>query len=773
MGAENSLLEDCDIGKALPVVSNVDWIVRKATRRSHKKTTTPQLLSSSSLAVFTLKKKEKRREDDIIQLNAKQLKSLRHPGILQYITSGHSSDGSYLVTEYVTPLECTLQQLSPIEICSGLHNIIEALVFLHEKVKISHNNICKSSIFVTNDGSWKLGGFEHACHFKDLTAKFLDNCRALRCEKTISPEEKAGNLCVEVNAEHVFDAYAFGIVSTELLERLQELGDVSKPFELHVQDEYLSLNSKQRSKLSSLLNNRIFKYENHFLEIKQFLKNITVKSPQEKQEFFSCIVSMLSMLPEDLIGNRLISLLLSRFVVLDENAVEMLLPSLLIPRPEKGEIMNPKLSTNLSVFSKCSFKKYVIPELTKIFQVRELNIRCLLLKYFSTYVKLFDRNDIEEIIFPQLLLGLRDINDSLVSASLYALGDLVPILGGDVVIGGPQKPYFKEGKPKFQTKEFQEIGNGPSLSDVMNKSLLKDYTMSKMLSLKMEKKCTDKLMATQDNSYPPKDSEDIRKLVQDKTVITNASPCKSQSRIISEDTVYMEEKICPEINPELKEFLHEQDWPDWDSSSWNDKDYLKIKEIKSAAEFQQMSSVINSTAKCIEMDLTEEVDCINAVNKIYSNPIIINKEEESYGKSHQDKNNYWEINGPNPLLTSGQTDTTIKKDASYASSFLKNISQKSLGEEYDIMHIKVTKKKDEIDYFVDMQPVILPTPKDEVLSLPVDPRKDLDILPEADNTSSTKDKLSFAVSEDAAEVDTTGWDDDDLNWDDVLDTKIN
>ena len=65
MGAENSVLEDCDIGKALPVVSDVDWILREAVRKSN--TTTP----SSSLAVFTLKKKDRRRECDIIQLNAK------------------------------------------------------------------------------------------------------------------------------------------------------------------------------------------------------------------------------------------------------------------------------------------------------------------------------------------------------------------------------------------------------------------------------------------------------------------------------------------------------------------------------------------------------------------------------------------------------------------------------------------------------------------------------------------------------------------------------
>ena len=64
--------------------------------------------------------------------------------------------------------------------------------------------------------------------------------------------------------------------------------------------------------------------------------------------------------------------------------------------------MDEKSSTLKSIFSKASFKKYVIPELKKIFQVRELHIRHLLLKYFSNYVELFDRNDIEEIIFPQV-----------------------------------------------------------------------------------------------------------------------------------------------------------------------------------------------------------------------------------------------------------------------------------------------------------------------------------------------------------------------------------
>lgn len=35
---------------------------------------------------------------------------------------------------------------------------------------------------------------------------------------------QAGNLCIEANFEHVFDAYAFGILAEEFLEQLQELG---------------------------------------------------------------------------------------------------------------------------------------------------------------------------------------------------------------------------------------------------------------------------------------------------------------------------------------------------------------------------------------------------------------------------------------------------------------------------------------------------------------------------------------------------------------------
>lgn len=62
MGAETSILENCEIGAKLPLKADVDWVVQEAVQKS------PNL---PRLALFTKKKKDRRREVDVIALNAK------------------------------------------------------------------------------------------------------------------------------------------------------------------------------------------------------------------------------------------------------------------------------------------------------------------------------------------------------------------------------------------------------------------------------------------------------------------------------------------------------------------------------------------------------------------------------------------------------------------------------------------------------------------------------------------------------------------------------
>jgi SCY1-like protein 3 len=60
---------------------------------------------------------------------------------------------------------------------------------------------------------------------------------------------------------------------------------------------------------------------------------------------------------------------------------------------------------------------------------------------------MFSIPQLEEAILPLVLLGIRDNNDEMVSATLKALADLVPILGAAKVIGKNRRKIFTDGSP--------------------------------------------------------------------------------------------------------------------------------------------------------------------------------------------------------------------------------------------------------------------------------------------------------------------------------------
>ena len=51
----------------------------------------------------------------------------------------------------------------------------------------------------------------------------------------------------------------------------------------------------------------------------------------------------------------------------------------------------------------------------------------------------------------QILIGLRDSNDAIVSATFHGLASIVPILGGSVVVGGERAKYFSDSRPSVST----------------------------------------------------------------------------------------------------------------------------------------------------------------------------------------------------------------------------------------------------------------------------------------------------------------------------------
>lgn len=140
----------------------------------------------------------------------------RHPSILKYISSWHRSAKFHLVVEEVTPLFLALSNQSLLQICIGLHSILKALCFLHEKAAVNHNNVCVASIYVTKDGSWRLGGMEYLCRLADISADYLSKTREHRYKKALDPDED------KVRRFDAIDVYAFGVLAEEVLKKRKE-----------------------------------------------------------------------------------------------------------------------------------------------------------------------------------------------------------------------------------------------------------------------------------------------------------------------------------------------------------------------------------------------------------------------------------------------------------------------------------------------------------------------------------------------------------------------
>ncbi|XP_050578151.1 protein-associating with the carboxyl-terminal domain of ezrin isoform X4 [Bombus affinis] len=341
---------------------------------------------------------------------AKNLMLYRHPCILKYVSSWSKGSKFFLATEQVKPLIQSIETQNTLQICMGLYSILRALVFLHEKAFVSHNNLCESSIYVTPEGCWKLGGLECLCKFNDLTSSYLQKIKSYRYEKAISTNEDA---TITLKNFTTIDVYAFGVLAEDIL-RQKDPDDVPS-----------------------------------LLEFKQFCK----ENLQNPDPSLRTLITQLRMFPENIVAEQLGRLLLSRMVLLDTTAQEQLLPFILKPKDGND-------NTDINLFSISTFKVYLVPKLLQMFCIRDVSIRLVLLSYFNSFVHIFQVDELKSQVLPELLVGIKDTNDHLVSATLKALADIVPILGAATVIGGNRGKLFTDGRPnKLKDKKTKNSIN--------------------------------------------------------------------------------------------------------------------------------------------------------------------------------------------------------------------------------------------------------------------------------------------------------------------------
>ncbi|KFQ55056.1 Protein-associating with the carboxyl-terminal domain of ezrin, partial [Nestor notabilis] len=696
----------------------------------------------------------------------KHLKTLRHPCLLRFLSCTVEANGIHLVTERVKPLEMVLETLSSAEICAGIYDVLLALIFLHDRGNLTHNNVCLSSVFVSEDGHWKLGGMETVCNFSEATPEFLCHVKSVRDQSCIPCEEMSADFKILPSSYgHARDAFAFGATVENLLTVLndQVSADILSSFQQTLHCTLLNPDPKCRPPLSSLLSHEFFR--NDFLEVVNFLKTLTLKSEEEKTEFFKKFQSLLYqfLVNKELIATRLVPLLLNQLVFAEPVAVKSFLPHLLGPKKEQiGE------SQTSCLLSPALFQTHVIPVLLKLFEVHEEHVRMVLLSHIHAYAELFSREELKNIILPQVLLGLRDTSDSIVAITLHSLAVLVSLLGPEVVVGGERTKIFKSSVPSFMKTADLSPEDSPShvLSNQRNQTLrpLRNNSSVFPISGNVPVK---KLSVQQDHPLALKTGE------QDIQSPLNGIPGSINMLRSSRSSLTTSEKPAEE-------------WPDWSEPEETDTEktvniQIQPREPQGSVgpyfvehdvdekpwdDFEPSSpSPELSSGNCLTVTQADAVEMPRSLpstrqlSKDFKSLRLSPPPESCPGNSWS--NDKWDHQA--------QVGETVLPKMTFRER-LKSSSESGLGEEFTIKVKRKPMQDPELDWFADMIPDIKPS--SAVLILP-EVRTEV-IVPSHSGVVSSREGASqnvlfsskFAAA-DVTEAEAAGWgEEEELNWED-------
>ncbi|XP_015756323.1 PREDICTED: protein-associating with the carboxyl-terminal domain of ezrin-like [Acropora digitifera] len=692
MGSECSVEKDYELDEAIEC-SNKEWSLILARRKKDDFKVT--------VFIHEKKKKEKSKKEEGIAKAAQHLKVLKHPALVKHLWSYENSEEFCMVTEPVRPLESVIQTLDTTEIIAGLHNVVEALVFLHERGGLSHNNLCLASVYVSdNDWGWRLGGMEFVCKFSELTNEFLSETKSFRDSKSISPEEKEGQVNINQRTGHSLDAYAFGVFVSDILDTRADLGDAGETFGEKMQSLFLHENPQMRPQLSGLLNDDFFR--SSFLEIMTFLNQITIKSEEEKEKFFSSVAFKLTTIPPKVVAKRMLPRLLSRFVLADPIAEKNFLPHLLTPFKENSE-NDYQLSGLSPILPEDLFREHCVPILTTLWSIRDGHVRMLLLKYFSLYATSFKKDVLENFILPQMLIGLRETDDRIVSATFSSLAVMVPILGANVVVGGERKKYFIEGRPKFKTSTTLEpvssvflaerkISNiGPSnLSGVIDiENRLSPLSESK--ELPRDSRDDTKKQHREKRRQEMEKRKEERKREMERRRLERAKEKSEKEKLSSPKRIVAETAVVSERDSDREKF-----------EPWEDLDEARDSSLSDVTSGGSSSLIIGRTNSWSDDQSDLGGHGINNVDVTSS--VVPDKDKFKTAPSsyHEDTSAI--------KSTSVSRGSIMKLGAKKTSNRTRKVKNEYPGSEYDILQIGV--QSNEPDYFADMEPTVKFTDKD-------------------------------------------------------------
>eukprot|EP00929_Paragymnodinium_shiwhaense_P071512 TRINITY_DN36349_c0_g1_i1.p1 TRINITY_DN36349_c0_g1~~TRINITY_DN36349_c0_g1_i1.p1 ORF type:complete len:768 (+),score=141.97 TRINITY_DN36349_c0_g1_i1:183-2486(+) len=389
------------------------WDLHKGTKRS----------DGSAVSIFVCKKKDLPISAVTAAKNAEQVsKVMRHPNVLRAHDSCDVESGVYLVTEAVTPLLAITDGDDYVPAVWGLYQSLDALSFLHTS-GFTHGLFGPSAIFVTEQGDYRLAGFE-------LCRKDADPSALLNGRRNVGPvlngwpepppafgSGGGPTAGVDFWGASLMMAYVYGSARERRcgVDYRPDLGKCEQAVPAELKTAYASLQKVQplrgKAPIADLLKLQYFQ-EHPTVVIMSFLSSLHIKTPEEKEQFFEQLPTLLDSVPRGI-------------------QVRQILPELLVAQKFPGHEGAHVLPSVLKIGIKLNeeeFKEKIAPLVVQLFTSPDRAIRFRLLVSLGDMIDNLDDAMINDKIFPECVNGFTDSNSPIREATVKSLIHFVPRL---------------------------------------------------------------------------------------------------------------------------------------------------------------------------------------------------------------------------------------------------------------------------------------------------------------------------------------------------------
>ncbi|KAK3307994.1 armadillo-type protein [Chaetomium strumarium] len=397
------------------------WTLYNGTRRE----------DGSNCSIFSFDISANRSALPLAKNALKKLRTLRHPGVIKVLDTAESDSYIYIATERVVPLRWHVKRksLSPETAKWGLYSIARTVKFINDEASSVHGSLKVASVYTTESGEWKLGGFEVLSNVKDDEAVIYTYSSLVPDSGRYTPPELAtsGWDALKGSPHSAVDAYGFGALIFEVFNGSFNGGDqagLTKNIPPSMHSSYKRLtnaNPKARLSVAHFLEqgrrNGAF-FDTPLIKLTDGIENLGVKTEEEREAFLDDLEQLTDDFPEEFFKMKVLPELL-KSVEFGNGGPKAF-----------GLVM--KIATKLSDED---FDAKVTPALIRLFSNPDRAIRVCLLDNLPRMIDRLSQKVVNDKIFPQIVTGFTDVAPVVREQTLKSVLTFVPKLSDRTING--------------------------------------------------------------------------------------------------------------------------------------------------------------------------------------------------------------------------------------------------------------------------------------------------------------------------------------------------